>query len=173
MWKFTILTNPERSKSFEKGNFGEKVVKDFFISKNYKVIPATLDQQINESWDFRVIGKKDLLIEVKTDYMAAKTGNIFLETEVGDGLGFIRKIKPDSKIVFAFVFPQSQQIGFIDAQVLLCIELEKLHFRKFTHKSNNYTAGGYLCPSADFFSACFTRYSWEVEQNGLKTFWKD
>lgn len=167
------MTNSERSKSFAKGNFGEKIVKEFFLSKNYEVILATLDQQINESWDFRVIGKKDLLIEVKTDYAAAKTGNIFLETEVGDGLGFLKKIKPDSKIVFAFVFPQSQQIGFIDAQVLLCIELEKLHFRKFTHKSNNYTAGGYLCPSADFFSACFTRYSWEVEQNGLKTFWKD
>lgn len=167
------MTNSERSKSFAKGNFGEKIVKEFFLSKNYEVILATLDQQINESWDFRVIGKKDLLIEVKTDYAAAKTGNIFLETEVGDGLGFLKKIKPDSKIVFAFVFPQSQQIGFIDAQVLLCIELEKLHFRKFTHKSNNYTAGGYLCPSANFFSACFTRYSWEVEQNGLKTFWKD
>ena len=167
------MTNPERSKSFAKGNFGEKVVKEFFLSKNYEVIPATLDQQINESWDFRVIGKKDLLIEVKTDYAAAKTGNIFLETEVGDGLGFIRKIKPDSKIVFAFVFPQLQQIGFIDAQMLLCIELEKLHFRRFTHKSNTYTAGGYLCPWADFFSACFTRYSYEVEQDGSKTFWKD
>jgi hypothetical protein len=166
------LINSERSKTFAKGKFGEKVVKEFFISKNYEVIPATSDQQINESWDFRVIGKKDLLIEVKTDYMAAKTGNIFLETEVGDGLGFIRKIKPDSKIVFAFVFPQSRRIGFIDAQMLLCIELEKLHFRKFTHKSNTYTAGGYLCPWEDFFSACFTRYCWEEEGN-TKTFWKD
>lgn len=167
------MTNSERSKSFAKGNFGEKVVKEFFVSKNYEVIPATLDQQINESWDFRAIGKKDLLIEVKTDYAAAKTGNVFLETEVGEGLGFIRKIKPDSKIVFAFVFPQSQQIGFIDAQMLLCIELEKLHFRRFTHKSNTYPAGGYLLPWADFYSACFTRYYWEVEQNGLKTFWKE
>lgn len=167
------MVKSERSKCFAKGNFGEKVVKDFFISKDYKIIPATLDQQINEGWDFRVIGKKDLLIEVKTDYMAAKTGNIFLETEVGEGLGFIRKIKPDSKIVFAFVFPQSQQIGFIDAQMLLSIELEKLHFRKFTHQSNNYTAGGYLCPWADFFSTCFTRYSWQVEQDRSKTFWKD
>lgn len=170
------MTNSERSKSFAKGNFGEEVVKDFFISKNYEVIPATLDQQINESWDFRVIGtgvsKKDLLIEVKTDYMAAKTGNIFLETEVGDGLGFIRKIKPDSKIVFAFVFPQSQQIGFIDAQMLLCIELEKLHFRRFTHKSNNYTAGGYLLPKEDFLSACFTRYCW-ADKNNTRTFWKE
>ena len=167
------MTNSERSKSFAKGNFGEKVVKEFFISKNYKVIPANLDQQINESWDFRVIGKKDLLIEVKTDYMAAKTGNIFLETEVGDGLGFIRKIKPDSKIVFAFVFPQSQQIGFIAATGLLDFDLQKLHFKKFTHKSNNYTAGGYLLPRADFFSTCFTRYLWEVEQDGSKTFWKE
>jgi len=167
------LSNIERSKSFAKGNFGEKVVKEFFISKNYEVIPATLDQQINESWDFRVIGKKDLLIEVKTDYAAAKTGNIFLETEVGDGLGFIKKIKPDSSIVFAFVLPQSHEILFIDAQMLLCIELEKLHFRKFTHKSNNYTAGGYLCPQEDFFSSCFTRYSYEIEQDGSKTFWRD
>jgi hypothetical protein len=167
------LSNIERSKSFAKGNFGEKIVKEFFISKKYEVIPATLAQQINENWDFRVIGKKDLLIEVKTDYAAAKTGNIFLETEVGDDLGFIRKIKPDSIIVFAFVFPQSQQIGFIDAQMLLCIELEKLHFRKFTHKSNNYTAGGYLLPWADFYSACFTRYSYEIEQDGSKTFYKD
>ena len=166
------MTNTERSKSFAKGNFGEKIVKEFFLGKNYEVIPATLDQQINESWDFRVIGKKDLLIEVKTDYMAAKTGNIFLETEVGDGLGFIRKIKPDSKIVFAFVFPQSQQIGFIDAQMLLHIELEKLHFKKFTHVSNNYTAGGYLLPRANFFSACFSRYLWE-EEGKNRTFWKD
>lgn len=160
------MTNKERSKSFAKGNFGEKVVKDFFVSKKYEVIPATLDQQINESWDFRVVGKKDLLIEVKTDYAAVKTSNIFLETEVGDGLGFIRKIKPDSKIVFAFVFPQSQQIGFIDAQMLLCIELEKLHFRKFTHKSNNYTAGGYLLPWADFYSACFKVYYWDKAESG-------
>ena len=167
------MSSTERSKTFAKGKFGEKVVKEFFLSKNYEVIPATLDQQIDESWDFRVIGKKDLLIEVKTDYAAVKTSNIFLETEVGDGLGFIRKIKPDSKIVFAFVFPQSQQIGFIDAQMLLCIELEKLHFRKFTHKSNNYTAGGYLLPWADFFSGCFTRCSWQVEQDGSKIFWKE
>jgi hypothetical protein len=167
------LTNPERSKSFAKGNFGEKVVKEFFISKNYEVIPATLNQQINESWDFRVIGKKDLLIEVKTDYMAAKTGNVFLETEVGDGLGFIKKIKPDSKVVFAFVFPQSQEIGFIDAVDLFHFDLQKLIFRKFRHKSNNYTAGGYLLPRADFFSTCFTRYYWEVGENNLKTFWKD
>ena len=167
------MTNPERSKSFAKGNFGEKVVKEFFISKRYEVIPANLDQQVNESWDFRVIGKKDLLIEVKTDYAAAKTGNIFLETEVGDGLGFIRKIKPDSKIVFAFVFPQAQEIGFIDATTLLDFDLQKLHFRKFTHKSNNYTCGGYLCPRADFFSSCFTRYSYTVDGNGLKTFYKE
>ena len=167
------MTNPERSKSFAKGNFGEKVVKEFFISKKYEVIPANLDQQVNESWDFRVIGKKDLLIEVKTDYAAAKTGNIFLETEVGDGLGFIRKIKPDSKIVFAFVFPQAQEIGFIDATRLLDFDLQKLHFRKFTHKSNNYTAGGYLCPRTDFFSACFTRYCWETDENDLKTFYKE
>jgi hypothetical protein len=166
------LNSNERSKTFAKGKFGEKVVKEFFISKNYEVIPATLDQQINESWDFRVIGKKDLLIEVKTDYMAAKTGNIFLETEVGDGLGFIRKIKPDSKIVFAFVFPQAQEIGFIAATTLLDFDLQKLHFRKFKHKSNNYTAGGYLCPWADFYSACFSRYLWEEEGN-TKTFWKD
>jgi hypothetical protein len=166
------LINSERSKTFAKGKFGEKVVKEFFISKNYEVIPATLDQQINESWDFRVIGKKDLLIEVKTDYMAAKTGNIFLETEVGDGLGFIRKIKPDSKIVFAFVFPQAQEIGFIAATTLLDFDLQKLHFRKFTHKSNNYSAGGYLCPWADFYSACFSRYLWEEDGN-TKTFWKD
>jgi hypothetical protein len=165
------LTNTERSKSFAKGNFGEKIVKEFFLGKNYEVIPATLDQQINESWDFRVIGKKDLLIEVKTDYMAAKTGNIFLETEVGDGLGFIRKIKPDSKIVFAFVFPQSQQIGFIDAQMLLHIELEKLHFKKFTHVSNNYTAGGYLLPRADFLSHCFSLYYWKDNGN-TKIFYK-
>lgn len=167
------MTNPERSKSFAKGNFGEKVVKEFFISKNYRVIPANLDQQINESWDFRVTGKKDLLIEVKTDYAAARTGNIFLETEVGDGLGFIRKIKPDSKIVFAFVFPQSQELGFIDATTLLDFDLQKLHFRKFTHKSNNYTAGGYLCPKVDFFSACFTRYSYTEDENNLKTFYKE
>ncbi len=166
------MINSERSKTFAKGKFGEKVVKEFFISKNYEVIPATLDQQINESWDFRVIGKKDLLIEVKTDYMAAKTGNIFLETEVGDGLGFIRKIKPDSKIVFAFVFPQAQEIGFIAATTLLDFDLQKLHFRKFTHKSNNYSAGGYLCPWADFYSACFTRYCWK-DKDGSKTFWKD
>ncbi len=166
------MINSERSKTFAKGKFGEKVVKEFFISKNYEVIPATLDQQINESWDFRVIGKKDLLIEVKTDYMAAKTGNIFLETEVGDGLGFIRKIKPDSKIVFAFVFPQAQEIGFIAATTLLDFDLQKLHFRKFTHKSNNYSAGGYLCPWADFYSACFSRYLWEEDGN-TKTFWKD
>ncbi len=166
------MNSNERSKTFAKGKFGEKVVKEFFISKNYEVIPATLDQQINESWDFRVIGKKDLLIEVKTDYMAAKTGNIFLETEVGDGLGFIRKIKPDSKIVFAFVFPQAQEIGFIAATTLLDFDLQKLHFRKFKHKSNNYTAGGYLCPWADFYSACFSRYLWEEEGN-TKTFWKD
>jgi hypothetical protein len=166
------LNSNERSKSFAKGNFGEKVVKEFFLSKNYEVIPATLDQQINESWDFRVVGKKDLLIEVKTDYAAAKTGNIFLETEVGDGLGFIRKIKPDSKIVFAFVFPQAQEIGFIDSQMLLHFDLQKLHFRKFTHKSNNYTAGGYLLPRADFFSACFTRYYWQ-DDGKTRTFWKD
>jgi len=167
-----VVNETERSKSFAKGNFGEKVVKEFFISKNYKVIPATLDQQIHESWDFRVIGKKDLLIEVKTDYMAAKTGNIFLETEVGDGLGFVKKIKPDSKIVFAFVFPQAHEIGFIAATTLLDFDLQKLHFRKFTHKSNNYTAGGYLCPRADFFSACFTRYCWQDKDN-IRTFWKD
>lgn len=166
------MTNTERSKSFAKGDFGEKVVKEFFLSKNYEVIPATLDQQINESWDFRVVGKKDLLIEVKTDYAAAKTGNIFLETEVGDGLGFVKKIKPDSKIVFAFVFPQSQQIGFIAATTLLDFDLQKLHFKKFTHASNNYTAGGYLLPKADFFSACFTRYLWE-EEGDTRTFWKD
>lgn len=167
------MTNPQRSKSFAKGNFGEKVVKEFFISKKYEVIPANLDQQINESWDFRVIGKKDLLIEVKTDYMAAKTGNIFLETEVGDGLGFIRKIKPDSKIVFAFVFPQAQEIGFIAATTLLDFDLQKLHFKKFTHKSNNYTAGGYLLPKADFFSTCFSRDCYSDEQDGSKTFWKE
>jgi hypothetical protein len=115
-----------------------------------------------------------LLIEVKTDYAAAKTGNIFLETEVGDGLGFIRKIKPDSKIVFAFVFPQAQEIGFIAATTLLDFDLQKLHFKKFTHVSNNYTAGGYLLPRADFFSSCFTRYYYEVdEEDDSKTFWKE
>lgn len=162
----------ERSKTFAKGNFGENIVKEFFLSKGYEIISATLDQQINESWDFRVVGKKDLLIEVKSDFAAEKTGNIFLETEVGSGLGFVRKINPELDVKFAFVFPQPQEIGFVDAKILLNIDLEKLQFRMFTHKSNNYTAGGYLLPKEDFYSLCFSRYYWEVNEDNTKSFYK-
>ena len=144
----------------------------FFIFKNYTVIPATLDQQVNESWDFHVVGKKNLFIEVKTDYAAAKTGNIFLETEVDNKPGFLRKILTESKIIFAFVFPQDKEINFVDAVRLLDVDTEKLQFRRFKHKSNNYLAGGYLLPKEDFYSLVFKRYCWGVVENNKKVFHK-
>lgn len=165
------MTNAERTKSFAKGNIGEKVTKEFFLSKNYIVTPATLDQQVNGHWDFRAVNKKkDLLIEVKTDFAAAKTKNVFLETEVGDSVGFMGKIQPDSPIIFCFCFPQAQELAFIRSSNLLDIDLAKLHFRRFTHPSNTYSAGGYLLPKSDFISYCHRIYCWEVDEQGKKTF---
>ena len=80
------LSKSERSRTFSIGKMGEKIAKEYFHKKGIQTIPATLEEQINEHWDFKIIlgNEKEIKIEIKTDARSEDTGNLFLETEVDD-----------------------------------------------------------------------------------------
>jgi len=145
------LSKSERSRTFSIGKMGEKIAKEYFHKKGIQTIPATLEEQINEHWDFKIIlgNEKEIKIEIKTDARSEDTGNLFLETEVDDDKGFLRKYDENSDVIFGFVFPKAKQIGFIEAKQLVKIPLENYKYKKIKHRSNNYTSAGYLVPVTD------------------------
>lgn len=129
---------------------GEKIAREYFNSRGIQTVNATLDEQINEHWDFKIIsGDREIKIEIKTDSRSEDTGNLFLETEVDDRVGFLRKYDENSNIIFGFVFPKAKRIGFIKAKELVKIPLENYQYKKIKHRSNNYTSAGYLVPVSD------------------------
>jgi hypothetical protein len=150
------LIKSERNRTFAVGRLGEKIAKEYFNKKGIETLSATLDEQKNEHWDFKILLKDGAHIkfEIKTDVRSEDTGNLFLETEVNDKKGFLKKYDENSDIVFGFVFPKAKRIGFIQAKELVKIPLENYTYKKITHRSNNYTSAGYLVPVADinFFS---------------------
>lgn len=131
-----------------KGQKGEKVIKDYFESIGYNCSFLSIKNQ--KKYGFDILAKKDiesLYIEVKTEYYAAKSNNIFFETKVDGKLGWCLKYSPSSKVTICWYFPHSKEIALYPAK-----DLCKISYNDFPKKEvlNNWgrlvRAEGHLIP---------------------------
>lgn len=92
--------------SNSKGKLGESVVKEYLQGKGWEVTDATRKEQLHKGIDFTV--KKDgksFTLEVKTEYRAESTGNVFWEMEVDGKPGWTQKYGKDSHVVVCTLLP--------------------------------------------------------------------
>ena len=80
-----------------RGKIGEQIFQFLLKKMGYEVQDLSNDRMYQKQGvDFRITNEtKDLLIDVKTDYVMYRTGNIFLELEDGPRLGWAKKTKAD------------------------------------------------------------------------------
>lgn len=128
----------------------------YFQGKGYTVTSASKVQQIQEGIDF-ILHKGDIeyQVEVKTEYRAESTGNVFWEMEVSGKPGWTQKYASDSKVLICILLPVARQVYIFYAKSLPRIteyvkdnfENSKRIISNSSGKSNKiYTAWGYLLP---------------------------
>lgn len=136
----------EFATSLERGLLGEKIAKNFFMSRDYIIFQdLSKAEQYKNGYDFRVSKDgKVSAIEVKTDYGAERSGCLFWETKVDGEKGWTQRYKSDSKVTICWVIPYLSQILILPASKLRTIEGSK--FRRREVQNPDYTSFGYLVP---------------------------
>lgn len=73
----------------DRGKVGERVFSDIVADKGYEIFDLSNDKTYQKKGvDFRIRNDlKEILIDVKTDYIMYRTGNIFLELQDGPRVG--------------------------------------------------------------------------------------
>lgn len=84
-------------KDLERGKSGEQVFINVAQDLGYEVEDLSNNRHYQKKGvDFRITkGNKQLMVDVKTDYLMHKTGNIFLELSDGPRQGWARKTEAD------------------------------------------------------------------------------
>lgn len=144
--------------SNRKGKVGESILSAFFVSKGYEVELANLQQQKEEHWDLKLRkpDTTDRYVEVKTEYKAETTGNVFWEMEVNGKPGWTQ-LYDDSQldVIVTWLLPESRTIYMLKAiRLAELTELIKYEFgdkkREVYNTSStgkaDYIAWGYLVP---------------------------
>lgn len=130
-----------------RGKIGELVVYDYLINnENIKeVFDCRKDKNHfqNEDVDFliKTINGNIYKIEVKTDYRADKTQNIFYETKTSDNIGCFAKTKSDYVLYY---LPNSSEILYIDVKKIR--EFVDENSDLICIKNNNNDSTGLLIP---------------------------
>lgn len=107
------------TESVKKGSVGESVIRAHFESKGWTCTPAALLEQKSVGIDFTLSkGDRNYGLEVKTEYSAEKTGNVFWEMEVSGKPGWTQKYAEDSKILICTLLPYSRVIYLYFAKSL-------------------------------------------------------
>lgn len=72
-----------------RGKVGEKIFCNVVADKGYEIFDLSNDKVYQKKGvDFKIKkGLKEILVDVKTDYIMHKTGNIFLEIQDGPRVG--------------------------------------------------------------------------------------
>lgn len=73
----------------DRGKVGERIFAKIVADKGYEVFDLSNDRVYQKKGvDFRIKNDlKDILVDVKTDYLMHRTGNIFLEIQDGPRVG--------------------------------------------------------------------------------------
>lgn len=81
----------------DRGKVGERVFSDIVADKGYEIFDLSNDKTYQKKGvDFRIRNDlKEILIDVKTDYIMYRTGNIFLELQDGPRVGWAKKTIAD------------------------------------------------------------------------------
>jgi hypothetical protein len=152
------MTTHKFVESHVKGKVGESILSAFFVSKGYGVQLANLEQQKEEHWDLRLIKPEttDRYVEVKTEYKAETTGNVFWEMEVNGRRGWTQLYSnSELNVVIAWLLPTSRTTYLLKASRLAELtEVIKYEFgdkkREVYNTSStgkaDYISWGYLVP---------------------------
>lgn len=81
----------------DRGKVGERIFANIVADKGYEIFDLSNDKAYQKKGvDFRIRNEnQQLLIDVKTDYIMYKTGNIFLELQDGPRVGWAKKTIAD------------------------------------------------------------------------------
>jgi hypothetical protein len=137
------------SDSNKVGKEGERQVSEYLRSKGYKIIPATLQQQLTENWDIRIEKDGEVrLVEIKTEPKAEKTGNFFWEMTVDTEPGWTQNYKSNPlSISIVWFLPFSKVAYAINSKKLPVLEETIVAtFPERTVHNTNYSATGFLVP---------------------------
>lgn len=81
----------------DRGKIGERIFAKIATDRGYEIFDLSNDRTYQKKGvDFRIKNDlRDVLIDVKTDYIMYKTGNIFLEIQDGPRTGWAKKTIAD------------------------------------------------------------------------------
>lgn len=152
------------------GDIGEKVVKDFLTKRGYRVENVSIPEQKAKHIDFKCYVGDTLVfyVEVKTDFQATKTGNIFWEYEVDGKPGWGNQYsedRPEIPILLIWYLPGQDNLYSIYSDRISTISkwcVENRMVKKYitNYKGNkqdldidnmHYTSYGYLIPLEEFY----------------------
>ncbi len=154
-----MLTNKNQfftfSEKFKDGERGEKLMDRFFSKWFYiEYIPSEIQKIFHYDREFTSKSKhnESFNVEYKTDLIAVRTGNFFVETDISDGVsGWLYKTCADWIAILI-----GEEIYLVDINVLReSIRINKFFYKqrnsKPTKKINNqyYHSIGYLMPVKD------------------------
>lgn len=89
-----------------RGKVGESILQAYLELKGWTITSATKQEQLKEGIDFKVAkGDKHYSLEVKTEYSAERTGNVFWEMEVDGKPGWTQKYQQDSDVLVCTLLP--------------------------------------------------------------------
>lgn len=131
------------------GEAGEAFLDEFFRRRGHTVRPATREEQ-RQGIDRFIItpAGREMKVEYKTDHVAARTGNAFVETVSVDTAG---------KMGWALTSQADYLVYFIPGQMIVVLPLRSLRWalpgwmREYpvrTAANNGYTTHGLLVPLA-------------------------
>jgi len=134
------------------GEDGEHFLDKFFSNK-FVIYNVTMQQQrqgIDRIFKSKATGKM-LKVEYKTDYIAHKTGNVFIETvsvDSNDKKGWIYTSMADYLIYYVVEYSLIYTIHFNTLRKLLPIWLKKYPVKKSPNK--DYFTHGVIVPLTEF-----------------------
>lgn len=139
-----------------RGDRGEEIVADYFSKKGYSIRFLTVPEQKELLYDLHLTRKdgKEFKIEVKTEFKAERTNNVFWETQVNGKPGWTQKYDENSDVKIIWVLPYSRYFYIAHAK----------HLKNFPYAqyplvpvfNTGFKAEGHLVPLCDLKSICKT-----------------
>lgn len=143
--------------SNKKGLIGEQVVTKYFESLGYVVSRLSIPDQKRLGYDLKIHkDNKTFGIEVKTEFEADNTGNIFYETKIvtddTEKTGWCLKYPDTSKVMIFWYLPNTRRLLIYPANKLKQLEYQLFKLRKCFNP--NYYAEGHLIPLTYLLPKC-------------------
>jgi hypothetical protein len=138
------------------GQKGESLL-DTFFSQWADIQPASSEQQrqgIDRVFISRESGKQTL-VEYKTDWKVAVTGNVFLETVSVDRAKKQGWLYTSQAEMLVYFVPQTDMIYCVQVDYLRAVYLPQVtKFREAAAENEGYRTWGILVPLTDFALIC-------------------